>query len=325
MSQIKGMLTLEQLTALANAGEIETVIVAFTDIYGRMVGKRFEVGFFLESAVEEGTHVCNYLLAADMDMVPVEGFRLASWEAGYGDFHLAPDFATLRHASWLEKTALVLCNVEHDGAGPVAEAPRSILIRQVEQAAELGLRAMAASELEFYTYHETFAEVVKKGHRELEAVSRYSADYHILQTSSEEPLVGAIRRHLQGSGVPVENSKGEWGHGQHEINVRYGDILTMADRHTVYKQCVKELAAQQEQSVTFMAKPWTLEAGSSCHLHLSLWSQSANAFAGDTDFEGIACSDTFRWFLGGWMAHAPEMMAFYASTPNSYKRFQAAS
>ena len=325
MSQPHGMLALEDLTRLVASGEIDTVIVAFTDVYGRLVGKRFDANFFLESAVEEGTHVCNYLLTVDMGMEPIEGYELANWESGYGDFHLHPDLSTLRMASWLEKTVLVLCDVERDGSGAVAEAPRNILRRQVERAAEMGFTAMAASELEFYTYEDTFREASEKGYRDLKPPGYYIEDYHVLQTAREEPFIGAVRRHLRDSGVPVENSKGEWGHGQHEINVRYTDVLSMADRHVVYKQCVKEVADQMGQSVTFMAKPWEDQAGSSCHIHLSLWSEDSNAFAGDTNFEGIACSDAFRWFLGGWMKHAPEMMAMYASTVNSYKRYQSAS
>jgi len=319
------MLALEDLTRLVASGEIDTVIVAFTDVYGRLVGKRFDANFFLESAVEEGTHACNYLLTVDMGMEPIEGYELANWESGYGDFHLHPDLSTLRMASWLEKTVLVLCDVERDGSGAVAEAPRNILRRQVERAAEMGFTAMAASELEFYTYEDTFREASEKGYRDLKPAGYYIEDYHVLQTAREEPFIGAVRRHLRDSGVPVENSKGEWGHGQHEINVRYTDVLSMADRHIVYKQCVKEVADQMGKSVTFMAKPWEDQAGSSCHIHLSLWSEDSNAFAGDTDLEGIACSDAFRWFLGGWMKHAPEMMAMYASTVNSYKRYQSAS
>ena len=325
MHELQGMLDLEDLTRLVSAGEVDTVLVAFTDVYGRLIGKRFDAGFFLEAGVEGGTHVCNYLLTADMGMEPIGGYELANWESGYGDFHLHPDMSTLRRASWMEKTALVLCDVERDGSGPVAEAPRSLLRRQVECATEMGFTAMAASELEFYTYQDSFREAAEKGYRGLNAAGYYIEDYHVLQTAREEPFIGTVRRHLRDSGVPVENSKGEWGHGQHEINVRYTDALAMADRHVIYKQCVKEVADQMGQSVTFMAKPWTEQAGSSCHVHLSLWSDDENAFAGDTEFEGIQCTDAFRWFLGGWMARAPEMMAMYASTVNAYKRYQSAS
>ena len=325
MSEPQGMLSVEDLTRLVAAGEIDTVVVAFTDVYGRLVGKRFDAGFFLDSAVKDGTHACNYLLTVDMEMEPIEGYGLANWEDGYGDFHLHPDMSSLRRASWLEKTAVVLCDVEREGAGAVAEAPRSLLRRQVERATEMGFTAKAASELEFYIYQDTFRDAAKKGYRDLSPAGYYIEDYHVLQTSREEPFIGAVRRHLRDSGVPVENSKGEWGHGQHEINVRYTDALSMADRHVIYKQCVKEVADQMEQSVTFMAKPWTEQAGSSCHIHLSLWSEDSNAFAGDTDYEGIACTDQFRWFLGGWMKRAPEVMAMYASTVNAYKRYQSAS
>jgi len=326
MSRPQGLLDLADLTDLVRTGDIETVLVVFTDLYGRMVGKRFDAEFFLASAAEDGTHGCDYLLTVDMEMEPVAGYTLANWELGYGDFHLVPDLATLRRASWLDKSALVLCDVESDKThAPVAEAPRSILRRQIARAGETGHTAMAASELEFYIFDTSYREAASSGYGQLRPAGWYIEDYHMMQGARVEKLVAPLRRHLRDSGVPVENSKGEWGLGQHELNVRYTEALEMADRHCIYKQCAKELADQSDMSITFMAKPSPDQAGSSCHIHMSLWKGDRNAFAGDDDFEGIACTDTFRWFLGGWMARAAELMPFYAPTVNSYKRYLAAS
>ena len=322
----KGQLQLDQLAEMVRQDEIETVVVGFTDLYGRLVGKRFDADFFLESAAAGGTHGCNYLLTVDMEMEPVAGYAFANWEAGYGDVHLLPDLSTLRRASWLENTALVLCDlVGEEEHNYVPQAPRSILRRQLVAAAEQGYSAMAASELEFYLYETSYRDAARQGYHELSSAGWYVEDYHILQGARVEKFNAPLRRHLRDSGVPVENSKGEWGLGQHEVNVRYADVLEMADRHCIYKQCAKELADQLGMSVTFMAKPASDQAGSSCHLHISLWQQSANAFAGDDRFEGIECSDAFRWFLGGWIAHAVEVMPFYAPNGNSYKRYRDAS
>lgn len=320
------LLELEQLAETVRQDEIDTVILGFTDLYGRLVGKRFDADFFLDSGARDGTHGCNYLLTVDMEMEPVPGYAFANWQAGYGDFHLVPDLATLRRASWLDRTALVLCDVVDDNSHElVAEAPRSILRRQVEAAAQRQYTAQGASELEFFVFETGYREAAQRGYRDLTAAGWYIEDYHMLQGARVEKLIGPLRRHLRDSGVPVENSKGEWGHGQHELNIRYAEVLEMADRHCVYKQCAKELADQMGMSVTFMAKPAGDQAGSSCHLHLSLWQDGANAFPGDGRMDGIACSDAFRWFLGGWIAHAAEVMPFYAPTVNSYKRYLPAS
>jgi glutamine synthetase len=322
----RGHLEFEQLAEMVRQDEIDTVVVGFTDLYGRLVGKRFDADFFVETAASDGTHGCNYLLTVDMEMEPVAGYGFASWESGYGDFHLVPDLTTLRRASWLDRTALVLCDLIDDaGHAPVAEAPRSILRRQVAAAAEREFTAMAASELEYYLFDTGYRDAAQQGYRDLAAAGWYIEDYHMLQGARLEKFNAPLRRHLRDSGVPVENSKGEWGLGQHELNIRYADVLEMADRHCVYKQCAKELADQLGMSVTFMAKPASDQAGSSCHLHLSLWKELENAFPGDTHFDGIDCSDEFRWFLGGWIAHAAEVMPFYAPNPNSYKRYLAAS
>ncbi|MCX6050522.1 MAG: glutamine synthetase family protein [Chloroflexi bacterium] len=326
MAQIQGLLTLEQLAEHVNRGIIDTVLVVFTDHYGRFLGKRFDAEFFLEEAAKGGTHGCDYLLTVDMEMEPVPGYRFANWERGYGDFHLVPDLQTLRIASWLDRTALVICDVEDEAAHqPVTVAPRSMLRRQIEQAARLGYTTMAASELEYYIFQDSYRDAARKAYQGLEPAGWYIEDYHVLQGTREEAFNGAARRHLKQSGVPVENSKGEWGLGQHELNVRYSDVLTMADRHVIYKQCLKEIADQMGISVTFMAKYAASGAGSSSHIHLSLWSGGQNAFAGQEQLGPVVASNIFRWFLGGWLHHLPELMVFYAPTINSYKRYQAGS
>lgn len=326
MAQIQGMLTLAQLVDEVNRGAIDTVLAVFTDHYGRFMGKRFDAEFFVEETARSGTHGCDYLLTVDMEMEPVPGYRFANWERGYGDFHLVPDLQTLRIASWLDRTALVLCDIEDEQRHTLVEvAPRSILRRQIEQASQNSYGVMAASELEYYIFQESYKDAARKGHQDLDPASWYIEDYHVLQGTREEAFNGAARRHLKQSGVPVENSKGEWGLGQHELNVRYSDVLTMADRHVIYKQCLKEIADQMGISVTFMAKYAATGAGSSSHIHLSLWTDGKNAFAGDQKIGPVDGTDTFRWFLGGWLHHLPAVMVFYAPTINSYKRYQAGS
>jgi glutamine synthetase len=282
------------------------VVVGFTDHYGRLCGKRFDAGFFLESAAADGTHACDYLLTTDMEMEPIPGYGFASWEQGYGDVHLVPDLSTLRLATWLDATALVLCDVEH-----ATVAPRSVLRTQVDAAAALGLTAKAATELEHYLFETSYRDVARG--TAPEPAGWYLEDYQLLQGARTERFHQEARRHLNRSGVPVENSKGEWGLGQHEVNVRYADVLEMADRHVVFKQCLKELADRSGLSVTFMAKPFADRAGSSCHVHVSLWRDDANAFAAD----GSELSS----FVGGVLQHVPDVMLFFAPTVNSYKRY----
>ncbi len=321
-TQVRGMLGLERLQELASQEQIETVIVAFTDHYGRLVGKRYDAEMFVEDAYHHGTHGCDYLLTTDMEMAPVPGYRFANWELGYGDFHLVPDLDTLRIASWLDKTALVLCDVKNEKTHSyVSVAPRSILRKQIEGARGLGVASFAASELEYYLFQNSYREAAVDGWRDLEPAGWYLEDYHILQGTRTEPFTAAARHHLKHSGVPVETSKGEWGLGQHELNIRYSEALEMADRHIVYKQCLKEIAEQMGLSVTFMAKFASDRAGSSCHIHFSLWRDGRNIFAGDKELGAVKCSDLFRWFLGGWIAHTPDVMVFYAPTVNSYKRY----
>lgn len=322
----------EELGELVRTGGIDTVVMAFTDHYGRLMGKRLDAGFFLDEALDHGTHGCDYLLTVDMEMEPVDGYDFTSWEHGYGDVHLVPDRSTLRRAAWADRTAIVLCDVAHDGTGePVDVAPRSILRRQIGRAAGLGLEAKAASELEFFLYRDSYRAAHDKGYAGLDAAGWYIEDYHLFQGARVEDVVGASRRVLRDSEIPVESSKGEWGRGQHELNIRYADLLAMADRHALLKEAVKEVAEAHGCAVTFMAKPHTDEAGSSCHVHLSLWADGTNAFDGPHTHRGpsgrsaFGASDTFRWFLGGWMTHLRDLMAFYAPTVNSYKRYQDGS
>ena len=323
-----GMLDVEELAELVESGEIDTVITAFPDLYGRLLGKRITGEFFLEHTAGSGMHACDYLFTVDMDMEPVPGYRFANWERGYGDFHAVPDLATLRRAAWLDRTAIVLCHAHtDDDHQPVAVAPRTILSKQVAAAHELGYVVKAASEIEYFIVEGSYRAARAAGYRELQTAGDYIEDYHILQGTREEPLNAAARRHLQASGVPVEFSKGEWGPGQHELNIRYAEVDEMADRHTLYKQCLKDIAGELGMAVTFMAKLDAELAGSSCHMHVSLWDAAGeqNVLPGGGSVGPVAASDAFRWFLGGWIAHAAEMMAFYAPTVNSYKRYQAGS
>jgi glutamine synthetase len=321
-----GLLSIADLKDLAAKQEIETVVACFTDHYGRLLGKRFDAGFFVEEVAGHGAHACDYLLTVDMEMDPVPGYKFANWELGYGDFHMVPDMATLRRASWLERTALVICDIKDEKThGLVTVAPRSILRGQVDAAKKAGFQAFAATELEHYLFRTSYREAAQKGYRDIEPAGWYLEDYHILQGTRTEGYHSAVRRHLRQSGVPVETSKGEWGNGQHEINVRYAEALDMADRHVVFKQCLKEVAEQTGMSVTFMAKPDAGQAGSSCHIHFSLWRDGKNAFPGSQKMGRAEASDIFKYFLGGWIKRVPELMPFYAPTINSYKRYVDAS
>ena len=329
---LKGMLTLDELKEKVASGEVETIVTVFPDLYGRLMGKRITGDYFLEHVVESGMHACNYLFTVDMEMEPVPGYEYASWSLGYGDFHCVADMSTLRMATWLDKSAFVICDCyeEHDHElTPVA--PRNILRRQIEAASQMGFRALGSSELEYYIFAESYRGSREKHYTRLNHFGAYIEDYHILQGTREEPLNAAVRKHLSASGVPVEFSKGEWGPGQHELNIQYAELLEMADRHTIYKQCFKDIADQLGVAVTFMAKFDAKLAGSSCHIHMSLWDEQLqeNVFDGSElmgdDPHLPTCSDSFRWFLGGWITHAPEIMVFLAPTINSYKRYQSLS
>jgi glutamine synthetase len=325
-SRVSGRLSRAELEELVHNGEIETVVTVIPDLYGRLIGKRITGRFFLDETCDHGMHVCDYLLACDMEMDPVQGYAFTSWEKGYGDVLCKVDWSTLRRASWLEKSALVICDVFDERTGePVAIAPRTMLRKQLARARDLGFSALGASELEFFAFKESFETAHAKGYDKLQTFGTYVEDYHILQGTKTEPLVGAIRRHLEASGVPVEFSKGEWGPGQQEINLRYCELLEMADRHVIYKNAAKEIAASLGLAITFMAKWDAAMAGNSMHVHTSLWDAAGdtNLFAGDEPLPGspLRSSPIFKYWLGGLLAHAREIALFLAPTVNSYKRF----
>jgi glutamine synthetase len=316
-----GMLSLDDLRRDAQAGSIDTVVAAFTDMQGRLVGKRIDVSFFLDEVADHGIEGCNYLLALDMEMDPVPGYEMANWEKGYGDFGIAPDIGTVRRIPWLDRTALVLCDVvNHDGS-PVVASPRQVLIAQYDRAVAMGYTPLFASELEFYLYKQSYAEAHEQDFRDLTPTIPYILDYHILATTMDENVLGQIRRGMAGAGIPVEFSKGEAWYGQHELNWRYADAVTSADRHTIYKNGVKEIAFLNGVAATFMAKPSEKDIGSSCHIHSSLVdSGGASVFV-----EGDQETDTFRHYLGGMRARIRELALLIAPAINSYKRYATES
>ena len=329
-------MNLQTLRTKINDGGIDTVIVAFPDVFGRLVGKRFTGKFFLDHVVKHGTHACNYLLAVNIEMDPQDGFKLANWEKGFGDFEMRPDFSTVRFVPWQSGTALVLCDYLHHDGRFVVEAPRSVLRRQVDALAKKKLTCRIASELEFFLFNESFHDAFAAEYRQLTPSSDYRIDYHTMQPARDEFTLRAVRNWMTEARVPVESSKGEWGRGQHEVNFVYDEPLPMADRHVFFKQGVKEIAAQHVKSITFMAKPRANEVGSSCHIHISLWRDGANLFR-DAAKRGTAPkseirnpksergSKFFRQFLGGLIKYSPELCYFFAPTINSYKRYQSAS
>jgi glutamine synthetase len=319
-----GRLDLEALEREFSEGRIRTVVTALPDLFGRLIGKRINARFFLEEVARAGMHVCDYLLACDMEMDPTPGYAFASWDTGYGDLHAVPDLDTLRRAAWQEGVAIVLCDAFTEAGRPVEVSPRRILQRQLARLTERGQQAMMASELEFFLLRDDYAAAHEKGYRNLVPTQRYVEDYHVLSSSFVEDVVGAIRAGVDASGIPVEFSKGEWGPGQHEINLRYAEALEMADRHVLYKLAAKEIAHAAGHALTFMAKFDESLAGSSLHVHASLWNGDAPAFAGERPLDGapVTSSDDFRHFLGGVLAHAGEIALLLAPTPNSYKRFR---
>ncbi|MCH8001217.1 MAG: glutamine synthetase [Proteobacteria bacterium] len=321
---MNGKLDLETLTRLIEQGEIDTVLVCFPDMQGRLMGKRVTGHFFRDSVAKE-THACDYLLAVDMEMEPVPGFKAASWDLGYGDFVIKPDMSTLRRTPWLEGTALVIGDIlDHHGT-PVPHAPRNILKKQLARLAERGWTAYMASELEFYVIDETYDQAREKDYKGLKYAGWYIQDYHIFQTTKEESLIRAIRNHMDACGIPVESSKGEAAPGQEEINFKYAEALDMADRHVIFKNGTKEIAFLQGKAISFMAKMDYESAGNSCHLHSSLWDTKSNTpLFYDQDAEH-GMSKLFRHYLAGQLALAKEMTYCFAPTINSYKRFQSGS
>jgi len=317
------MLSLEDLRKEVVDGGIDTVVTAFTDMQGRLFGKRIQAEYFLDDVVKDGIEGCNYLLALDMEMDPIPGYEMANWEGGYGDFAIVPDIATLRRIPWLDRTALVLCDVcNHDGS-PVVASPRQALIAQYERAHSMGYTPMVASELEFYLYKESYAEAHDRDYRGLTPTIPYILDYHILATTMDEQYLGPIRSGMHAAGIPVEFSKGEAWYGQHEVNTRYADAVTSADRHTIFKNGVKEIAFLHGISATFMAKPSEKDIGSSCHIHSSLVAAQGGKSA-FVDGKGEE-TDVFRHYLGGQRARIRELALLVAPAINSYKRYATES
>ena len=313
---------LKQLNALVRSGQVDTVLVAFPDPFGRLIGKRFRAEFFLEHVAHHGTHGCNYLLTVNLEMDPLAGFKVANWEAGFGDFAFQPDLATLRVLPWQPGSALVLCDLAREDGTRVAEAPRSVLRRQLERLVKSGMTCRCASELEFYLFNQSYPAAFASGYRDLQPSSDYRIDYHLMQPTRDEALMRALRNGMTAARVPVEGSKGEWSRGQHEVNFTHAEPLDMADMHALFKQGAKEMADQHGKAISFMAKYAPAEAGSSCHLHLSLWRRGTPAF---WDARRRGGSTVQRQFLGGLMKYAPELCLWFAPTINSYKRFQPGS
>ncbi len=315
--------TFDDLKKDVAEGRIDTVLACMVDMQGRLMGKRFHAQFFVDSGYKE-THSCNYLLATDMEMETVPGYKATSWEKGYGDYALKPDLSTLRRVPWLEGTALVLCDVlDHHTHEDIPHSPRAILKKQVKRLEAMGLKAFMATELEFFLFDQTYDDARASGYRDLQLASGYNEDYHIFQTTKEEDVMRAIRNGLQGAGIPVENTKGEASAGQGEVNVRYADALTMADRHVIIKNACKEIAWQRGKAITFLAKWHYNAAGSSSHIHQSLWSVDGATplFFDEKGEHGM--SATMKHYMAGLLSHASEITYFLAPYINSYKRFMA--
>jgi len=313
------MLSIDDLTTLTKSGEIDTVLVCLIDMQGRLMGKRFHVSNFLDSAHEE-THCCDYLLATDMEMATPDGYKASSWQAGYGDYVMKPDLTTLRRLPWLEGTALVLCDIlDHHTHKPVPHAPRQILKSQVERANAMGFTPMMATELEFFLFENAYDDIRRGGFRDLAPISGYNEDYNILQTTKEEHVMRPIRNLLVAAGVPVENSKGEAETGQEELNIRYADAMLAADHHVLAKQAVKDIANGQGHAASFMSKWHHAKVGSAAHIHQSLFADGGNAFY-DREAD-LTMSATLKSYIAGLLKYAADVTVFMAPTINSYKRF----
>jgi glutamine synthetase len=307
-------------------GSIDTVVLAFPDMHGRPVGKRVTADFFTSHVAEHGIEACDYLLAVDVDMNPLPGYHFTNWDTGYGDVVCRPDYDTARLIPWLDGTALVICDLTDDGGEPVEVSPRRILRRQLERAAERGLRVCSATELEFFLFMDSFEEASAKGWKGLTPHTSTIEDYQLLQTTREEYVLRRIRNDMCAAGIPVEFSKGEAGRGQHEVNVTYDESLVTADRHLVFKNGIKEIAAQEGRAATFMAK-WTMDdVGSSCHVHTSLWDRESGEplmadDAGDGASHPSGLSTLGRRFLAGQLHAARQLAWLAAPTVNSYRRY----
>ncbi len=313
------MLTQAELNQLVASGDIDTVIVAFTDMQGRLTGKRISARLFVDDVAAHGAECCNYLLAVDVDMNTVNGYAMSSWEAGYGDMVMTPDFSTLRTIPWLPGTALVMADLGwHDGS-PVLPAPRSILRGQLDRLAARGMGAVAATELEFMVFDDSYRDAWSKRYRGLTAATDYNIDYAMLASTRMEPLLRDIRRGMEGAGLYCEGVKGECNLGQQEIGFRYDEAMVTCDNHTLYKNGAKEIADQHGKSLTFMAK-YDEREGNSCHIHLSFRGDDGSAVFSDDD-DPLGMSPMFRSFMAGQLATLRELTLFYAPNINSYKRF----
>jgi glutamine synthetase len=311
-------LGLDELKALAAEGSVDTVIVALTDMQGRLQGKRCTVRYFLDEVVCNAVEACTYLLAVDVEMRTVGGFPMSSWDRGYGDFVMRPDLSTLRTLPWSPGTALVLCDLEWDDTSPVEPSPRQVLRRQVARLAERGLVAYVGTELEFIVFNESYEEAWRLGYDNLTPANLYNVDYSIIGTSRVERLLRRIRNEMGGAGMYVESAKGECNLGQHEVTFRYSDAITTCDNHVIYKTGAKEIAHQEGMSLTFMPK-WDDREGNSCHIHISLRSMSGDPVMAGDGRHGF--SPLMEHFIAGQLACAPEMTYFFAPNINSYKRF----
>jgi glutamine synthetase len=323
MTAPTGYLTLEQLRSAIGDGEVDTVIVAFTDMQGRLVGKRVSARLFLDDVAGHGAEACNYLLAVDVEMNTVDGYAMSSWERGYGDMALIPDFTTLRAAPWLEATALVTADLQWLDGTPVEPSPRRILQRQLDRLAERGLTAFVGTELEFIVFDDSFRDAWRKGYRDLTPASDYNIDYALLASTRMEPLLRDIRNSMDGAGMYCEGVKGECNLGQQEIAFRYTDALGTCDNHSIYKNGAKEIADRHGKALTFMAK-FNEREGNSCHIHISLRGEGGEAVFSDPDAPN-GMSKLFRHFLAGQLAAMRELTLFSAPNINSYKRYVAGS
>ncbi|MCX4452924.1 glutamine synthetase family protein [Streptomyces sp. NBC_01340] len=317
-------LPVEELHALVAGGEIDTVVLAFPDMQGRLQGKRFAARFFLDEVLEHGTEGCNYLLAVDAEMNTVDGYAMSSWDRGYGDFAMRPDLSTLRRVPWNEGTALLVADLVWNDGSPVVAAPRQILRRQLDRLAELGYTAQVGTELEFIVFKDTYEQAWDAGYKGLTPANQYNIDYSLLGTGRMEPLLRRIRNEMQAAGLTVESAKGECNLGQHEIAFKYDEALVTCDQHAIYKTGAKEIASQEGVSLTFMAK-YNEREGNSCHIHLSLAdADGTNMMAGSAQDPG-GMSEVMRYFLAGQLAALRDFALLYAPNINSYKRFQPGS
>jgi glutamine synthetase len=314
-----GMVSLPELERQVAAGDIDTVIVAFTDMQGRLTGKRVSARLFVEEVAAHGAECCNYLLAVDVDMNTVDGYAMSSWETGYGDMVMTPDFSTLRLIPWLPGSAMVMADLSWDDGSPVTVAPRSILNEQIERLSERGLAAFIGTELEFIVFDDSFREAWAAGYRGLTPATDYNVDYAMLASTRMEPLLRDIRLGMEGAGLYCEGVKGECNFGQQEIAFRYDDALVTCDNHSIYKNGAKEIADQHGKSLTFMAK-FNEREGNSCHIHISLRGQDGSAVFADPD-QPHGMSSMFGSFIAGQLATLRELTLFYAPNINSYKRF----